>query len=97
MKPLRSAARPDPACQIPPPKPLAVAAHAAEIRHVLVSQAIIQPRLSRLVSRTEPKAMNTVPETSSRDARCLRAAEANVCTGRPWPGSQVAPSKLSGG
>ena len=81
MKPSRSATRPDPACQIPAPKPFAAPAHAAEIRHALVSQAMIQPRQSRLVSRTEPKAMKIVPATSSSEARYLRVADANVCTG----------------
>ena len=66
---------------------LSQTARAAEIRHELVSQAMIQPRLSRFVSNSEPKAMNTVPETSSNEARCLRVAEANFCSGWPWPGS----------
>jgi len=81
MKPSRSATRPDPACQIPAPKPFAAPAHAAEIRHALVSQAMIQPRLSQFVSKREPKAINTVPETSSSEARYLRVVDAKVCTG----------------
>jgi hypothetical protein len=97
MKPSRSATGPDPACQIPAPKRSLHPAQAAEIRHELVPQAMIQPRLSRFVSNSEPKAMNTIPEASSNEARCLRAAEAKRCACRPWPGSYIAPSRLSAG
>jgi hypothetical protein len=83
MWPWTSLARPPAPCQMPPPCPLAVDAHAVLRASGSVLHAMIHPQALALVSLIEPKPMKTVltpwMSVSSRAARCLRAAERNCC------------------